>query len=369
MKKHILIINDEIIGGGVEKVMLDLSTFLCGSGYSVTISTIRGDKNIFYQYYSKRIQYVPLYYSWVPRKRYSVGWFVQVAKYFAHNIYMRLHRNKLFDIVIAMKEGKCMQYAIEYRTKKRFAWVHVDYSYMHWTRSLFSSSLQELNCFKAFDKVICVSNAAADGVVKTIGNPGNLCVRYNPINYAEIRKKSTLPIDIKKQTGKLLFVPLGRLDSVKQYDLLIDVCKELEQKYNFELWIIGEGKQRPVLEEKITYSHCIRLLGEKENPYPYLKLADCFVSSSKVESYGIAIQESLVLRVPVIALSCPAIEETLDIKFGKIVQNNKMSLKSATEYVLQHPDVLKKYQYDIDRYYNVGSLWIPRLNAISRLWK
>lgn len=143
------------------------------------------------------------------------------------------------------------------------------------------------------------------------------------------------------------------------------------EKYKFELWIIGDGELKEEIEQKIKSLdlNCIKLLGAQENPYAILEQADCFISSAYWESYGLAMQEALILGVPVVATSCPAIEELWDERFGLLVENNLESLTEGMEVVLKQPDILKKYQENIHKYYQREKLWEPRMQKICNLWE
>lgn len=48
-------------------------------------------------------------------------------------------------------------------------------------------------------------------------------------------------------------------------------------------------------------SDCATLLGEKNNPFPYMKQADLFVQTSLFESYGLSMTEAMILGLPVVS--------------------------------------------------------------------
>ena len=64
----------------------------------------------------------------------------------------------------------------------------------------------QLKCMKKFKNVVCVSETAKESVKKVIGDPGNLCVKYSPLDYLSIIEKSNVPIN---RPQKLLFVALN----------------------------------------------------------------------------------------------------------------------------------------------------------------
>lgn len=71
---------------------------------------------------------------------------------------------------------------------------------------------------------------------------------------------------------------VGRFVPQKAYDRLLRVIKRLyEDGYSIELWILGDGEQRPMLKEYInthSLNEIVTLWGFQKNPYPYLKHSD-----------------------------------------------------------------------------------------------
>lgn len=69
----------------------------------------------------------------------------------------------------------------------------------------------------------------------------------------------------------------------------------------FKWYIIGDGAKYSEISDKIKgnkLENNVFLVGEKSNPYPYLKYADIMVHTSYVESQCLAILEAMVLKTP-----------------------------------------------------------------------
>nr|WP_321399871.1 glycosyltransferase [uncultured Desulfobacter sp.] len=367
--KTILIRNDLITGGGVENVMHTLVSYLATHNYDISVVTDEGNQEEFYSIYPSKAKYIKGYQELRTIKKWTLNWFIAIIKITFCKIYIKYI--KKYDIAIAMKEGPSMQRIATFRAKKKFAWIHVDYRFLYWTKFCFPSGDKERECMALFDKVVCVSQAAADSVISTVGDPENVCVRYNPMDYKMIIQKAAFKSDFIRDPNKFLFVTVGRLDPQKNYLRLITICQELSEYFDFELWIIGEGKQRTKLEKKLNSSKfsCVKLLGQQDNPYPIMKIADCIVSASKWESYGLVIQEALVLGVPVVTTECPAIAEVFDPRFGLMAENTKEGLKNAMKKVLQYPILLSKYRTNINSLYKMEDLYDHRLKDICGLWR
>ena len=366
---RIAIVNDILIGGGVEKVLFELANHLANRKHKVYVFAI-GTREEANTIWNTNVKFIPKARPSGKYKPWSIKWFAdRILSFFCRIRYLLWRLFVYFDLAIAIKEGESMIEVSRMKASKRVGWVHVDYCFLHWTSALFSSVAAELKCMKRFNRIICVSNAVRDSIIQTIGNPGNIMVCYIPINYRSILDQANSTCSIVKPKNKMLFVTVGRLDKHKQYSMLVDICSELEKEYSFELWIIGQGREKSHLDEEINNKDIssVKLLGYYDNPYPFIKMADCYICSSISESYGLAIQEALILKVPVIATRCPAIEETLDSRFGIISDNMFDGLKNAMISVLEKPTLLNSYKNAITNYYQTKDLYEERLNAIYAL--
>lgn len=368
MGKKILLINDRLHAGGAELVLQNLAFALAERGDELTVWAPEGDRETLRRKYPVGLRYARLPFWDKPCRRWSPKWFFcRACRALFGGFILKL---KKWDVVIAMKEGPSMRLASKLRAERKLAWVHTDFNSLHWTRYDFHSDAEERECMERFDKVVCVSEAGADGIRSTVGDPGNLCVRYNPLDVRAIVSSAALvPKDCRRPNGKPLFVAVGRLTPVKRYAMLMDICKRLEAEFDFELWIVGGGELEDELREKLRRDEIssVRLLGARDNPYPYMLCADWFVSSSESECHPIAIQEALVLGVPVIASYCPAVEETLDPAFGIITGTDGDALEAGMRRILTRPELSAEYKARIARDYDSAALWQPRIDAILEL--
>ena len=98
-----------------------------------------------------------------------------------------------------------------------------------------------------------------------------------------------------------------------------------------------------------------------------MRQGDLFVSTSLSESYGLAIQESLVLGVPVIAVNCQGVAESFDKRYGVLIENSADELGKTILDVLDTPLELLSYRNNIRDYYSVSSIYEERLDKICKL--
>lgn len=367
--KKILIINDLIAGGGVENVLHTLALYL-KDRYKVSIVTLYGRNKQFKKQYPSKIKFYTYKVPFsAPKSNALFKKFYSGALKLKRK-YVEFILSKKYDIAIAIKEGSCMELVSNVNAKKRIGWIHVDYNNLHWTKSVFENKDEELRCMQKFNSIVCVSNAVKQSVIDVVGDPENLIVKYNPLNYKNIMALANEEISFNKPE-KMLFVAVGRLAKEKNFSLLIKVCSELEKKYDFEMWIIGDGEEKEKLKELIKEENntSVKLLGFQKNPYKFIKCGDCLVSSSLSESFGLTIQEAFVLDTPVISTSCPAVEETLNKNFGVLCSNSYEGLKEAMEMVLENPAVLKEFESAIKKDFVKENLYQKRLEDIIGVWE
>jgi glycosyltransferase involved in cell wall biosynthesis len=357
MKKKVLIMNDFIQGGGVEKLMKDITTYLRDNNFRITILT-PDYKSEFYQLYDKRIHYLYVNHRLSHKMTFFARIYNRAMRIINQARMVSYIKKSNYDIAIAFKEGPCMSFIAKLRIPKKLAWIHIDYNVLHWTKHLFKNK-EELECMRRFEKVVCVSRSVMEGVRQQVGDPGNLCVIYNPLNKQNIISKATEQVtDITPTADRLLFVTVGRLSKLKGYHRLLKVCYELNQRgYQYELWILGEGEDKAALKEYAKQRNLrnVKFLGYQDNPYKYMKKADWFVCSSISESFGIALQEAIALGVPVITTYCPGACELLQEELhGIIVENSEKGILEGMIKVLKNLELSADYKNKIGQVNNLA---------------
>lgn len=151
-------------------------------------------------------------------------------------------------------------------------------------------------------------------------NEKKIYVLHNPIDKETIDSKVSEGKSPYMDNRTLKFVASGRFTKQKGYDLLVKAFDLVKQKLpQSELFIIGnnDGKFKDyyelikgaIIENNLEDSiHCI---GYQNNPYQYVKNADCFVLSSRWEGLPNVLIEALYLGTPVAAFKCIPIVERI----------------------------------------------------------
>jgi glycosyltransferase involved in cell wall biosynthesis len=119
-------------------------------------------------------------------------------------------------------------------------------------------------------------------------------------------------IQIKKE--KFTIVAVGRLCEAKNYKLMLDTAEELNHRHIcIELWILGGGELENSLisykkQKKIDN---VKFIGATINPYPYIKCADLYLSTSIYEGLSTTTIEALILGKPCVVTDCTGMRNIL----------------------------------------------------------
>ena len=137
---------------------------------------------------------------------------------------------------------------------------------------------------------------------------------------------------------------VARLEQHKDQPSLIRALALLrDQGLCTDLWLIGEGSQRPLLEALIAslqLEHQVHLLGSRRDIPELLSQLDLFVFSARPdEGFGIALAEAMAAGVPIVATDVGACHEVLEGgRCGLLVEpNSPQALANGIRQALVDP--------------------------------
>ncbi len=143
---------------------------------------------------------------------------------------------------------------------------------------------------------------------------GVMNVNVLPVYIDLVAVKDAKPLDkhARFPQFKKIVLVVSRLEPEKQVDKAIRGMREIvaaESKAG--LVILGGGSQRTSLESLVKELNLEKhvVFEGAQNPFPYYKIADVLLSTSRYEGYGLTIIEALTAGVPVISYDVGAAKE------------------------------------------------------------
>ncbi|WP_251963228.1 glycosyltransferase, partial [Salinibacter ruber] len=177
------------------------------------------------------------------------------------------------------------------------------------------------------DRRIAVSKGVAIAAEKFIGvRFQRFDIIYNPVVGPKTFELAEQSVDHSWFADERPPVVLGtgRLVEEKGFSTLLRAFAEVVRARRARLVILGEGKERPVLEqqaERLGVSDHVWMPGFVSNPMKYMADAEAFVLSSKSEGLGNVLVEAMACGTPVVSTDCPGgpSEVLQEGKHGRLV--------------------------------------------------
>ena len=250
---------------------------------------------------------------------------------------------------IAFLEGPITRlFSCTNKKSKKIVWVHNDISLV-FGKGIKAKLKKKLDkkVYSKYEKIIFVSKdnmRKFKQVYKEIRNKYLELVKkdivYNYIEKNTILEKSKERPEIQFDKKMINFVSVARLVPQKAIDRLIRVHKELvNEGLLHQIYIIGDGPEKKKLEEMIRekgIQATFHLLGQKENPYPYIMQADYFCLLSQFEGYGMVLEEAKILNKNIIITNTAAREAVEKYSKSIILENNEEKIFEGLKKVIKN---------------------------------
>ncbi len=351
--KKVLFFVESLSGGGAEKVLTDLVANLDASKYDITVCSLV-DIGVYKDYLSNICTYKSVlapessYKTTLQKKWYGLKYKL-IRKLPPKTAYSYCFKEK-FDIEIAFIEGfatKIIAGSSNSKSKK-IAWIHTDLQVNNWTETQYKNLQEEKKAYLCYDHIVSVAESVQKAFSEKFNITKKLIVKYNPIDRESIIDKAKEQL-FDENNNKVRLITVGRLVPQKGYDRLLEVIFKLKSDgLDFELWIVGEGPERKILEDYIKeykLQDIVKLKGFQKNPYPFINNSDVFVCSSRSEGFSTVVTEALILGKPVITTDCSGMKELLgnDNEYGIITENNTQSLYVDLKKILEDESLRTHY--------------------------
>jgi len=255
-----------------------------------------------------------------------------------------------YDVAIAFLEGdRCKYVARHVKAKRKIAWIHVNY------KDAKFDPAYDRDTMRAFDNICLVSQDCKrdfDDLFPELTY--RTCVVENILSASLIRKRAEEEIEFKPDEG-INFVTVCRISfGSKALDRAVRVFKKLKDDGkigNLHWYIIGSGGDLPALNDMISeygLQNNVFTLGQKVNPYPYLKDMSAFFLPSLWEGKPMCVTEGFMMGLPAIVTEySSAHEQVMHMIDGYVMQNSEEGIYGGLKYILAHPDELAQWTYNV----------------------
>lgn len=354
MKKALFILQSARSGGSTSS-LLNLVNLLDSERIEISVFFMEHE-GTFLEQFRKCVRIVPeekiissiTYNFSTLKKKGAVSFLIRLLFVILHhlfgkekilNLFYRISAKKIsgkYDIIVAFQESKVTEYVRFINAPKKVAWVHCDYERFAVGRTV----NDEISLYDSYTNIVCVSNYAKDSMVRNLEiKPEKICTIYNTILMDSIRKQAQdiVPIQIDAQYK---FVSVGRFVSIKDFKKIVFIAERMcRDNIDFKWIVVGDGPEfEPISEmvKKKKLDKYIILVGNQENPYKYMRLANYYVCTSLCETHPMTVLEALSLGIPVISTEYPSVHEILENgNNGYIFPNSVEGLYSGIIKVLK----------------------------------
>ena len=196
--------------------------------------------------------------------------------------------------------------------KKKIAWIHTDYSQVQ------IDILSETKMWKAYDYIASISEAVTKEFLKKFPTLKNRIILIKNILPEQLIKRQAESFSVEKEMNAsgIKILSIGRFCYAKNFDNVPDICRQIRQNGLEVTWyLIGFGKNEKQIRKRICETgmkQYVKILGKKENPYPYIQACDVYIQPSRYEGKCVTVREAQMLGKPVIITNYETAKEQLE---------------------------------------------------------
>ena len=369
--KKVFFYNGQLFMGGIERVAISYLEGLSKErdlDVTLVIKENNPEKNIFIKDVPSniKIEFIKTekmvdFRNKASNKRKNPFW--RIIYFFMLNyerIYMKkwlknyFLKNK-FDVTIDfdMSLGKYLDVV----NSKKIGWLH--FSLIGKRKNKRKGKRFEKRLEK-YDKIIAICDEMKEEAKNLFNIPEEKLERlYNPFDIKKVKRERLNDTEVteedKKYMQKDYMVAVSRLVKGKGREDLVEIYSKLKETgVKEKLYILGDGNQKQELQNKIenlNLQNDVFLLGQKKNPYPWMKNAKIFLHTSYGEGLPTVFLESMICGTPVIAYDCPTGPKDILGKneYGVLVKTGD-KVKFEEEVIKLLSNTAKQQEY-IDKFF------------------
>ncbi len=384
MKKKLLFVNDEMVMGGVARILNNVLKRFDLNEYDIDVLILhphgellneipvginRIQSSDFFNAVDVNLKFALIQRRWIDVFRKLIFLFYMKTGLIKQLI--KRERKKLlhkkYDIEIAAKEGFCTIFVANGDSDRKINWIHIDYSAVNYSTHHMDIMMDSL---KQIDLNIAVSKRSKEAF-SNLFKVDNIVSIRNLMDIDGLKEKSLEPCEIPYDKDCINLISVGRFHPQKAMDRLVYAMLTLKElNIKAHLYLVGDGELKAdceALAKRLGVYEDISFTGSKRNPMPYIKQADLFLLPSLYEGYPTTIIESFFAGTPVLACDVSGVHEQIEESVnGWIVENSQESFIHKLIDVLKNKDQLRIMRKSLTNYsYDNDSIFKEYIQAIE----
>lgn len=190
--------------------------------------------------------------------------------------------------------------------KRMVEWIHTDFNAIKYDKTL------TFDRWSRNDAIISISKDITVSFAKVFPSLSNKIVEIENIIDREsiFSCCDSFPEEYGEGFKGTVLLTMGRLNTPQKNILSIPtIASILKSKgISFRWYIMGAGDSESINAQirRKSVDDVVKLLGAKNNPYPYIKNCDIYVQPSLYEGKSIAVREAQIIGKPVIITNYPS---------------------------------------------------------------
>ena len=362
-KKKILIVNNNMQIGGVQKSLVNLLhaihdkydvSLLLFSKTGDYISDIPNDINIIsikshYKYLGISMQMSQKnFFTFVGRGVYSLIGKVFGRRYATTLMNLTQKKVKGYDVAISFLQnsrsksfyGGCNDFVLNcVDAPRKIAFLHCDYV------KCGANIPENAKQYEKFDMIAACSDGCRNVFVNALPElkQKTMTVR-NCHDFSSIKKLADTSYVIM-DSAYINIITVARLSHEKGVIRAIEAIASLkDKKEKIRYYIVGDGPQQLEIKQKILeldLSHIVIMCGAMVNPYGYMKSADLLLIPSYEEAAPMVIDEAASLNTPILSTRTSSAEDMVSSRqLGWVCENSTEGITSKLKYLIETPEML-----------------------------
>lgn len=247
-----------------------------------------------------------------------------------------------YDSAVAYIGGEIFYFLDEkVRAKRKAVWIHNDYKAAGHPRKY------DYEHLKNMDAIVSISNSCVNILKDEFPEFADKIYMIENITSSKVTRERAEEFYPKEYDNTPTVLSIGRLSEQKGFDMAIEAASILKSKgTNFKWIIIGHGELEDKLNAQIkelNVGDCVKLIGARENPYPYIKNATIFAQTSRYEGKSVVLDEAKILGATILATNYPTVNDQLQNGIeGHIVEMNAKGIAEGVDLLLRDEEYRKK---------------------------